>query len=81
MSSLETQYDELCAKRDHVNALNAPLEAELARVCADGEALRIRAAEIAAQIDDNRGREAWLALKRDIRILAPAIERARAAGR
>lgn len=77
--SLEQQYDDLCARRDAVNETNAPLEQELARVCAEGEALRIRAAEIAAMIDAHRGGEAWLALKRDIRILAPAMERAKAA--
>lgn len=76
--SLQQQYDDLCAKRDAVNALNAPLEAQLAAVCAEAEALRIRAAEIAAMIDANRGGEAWLELKRDIRILAPAMERAKA---
>jgi uncharacterized coiled-coil DUF342 family protein len=77
--NLEQHYDELCAKRDAVNAQNAPLEAELERANAQAEAARVKAMALAAQIDANRGGRAWIDMKRDIRMLAPAIERARAA--
>ncbi|MBP6544046.1 MAG: hypothetical protein KA265_15770 [Piscinibacter sp.] len=54
------------AERDRVNALNAPLEAELAAVIEQHEALRVRMEELSAQIDANRGGQAWLDLKRRI---------------
>ncbi len=68
-----TRYAELCALRDSVNATNAPLEAELEQVNAAAEAARVRAAEIAAQIDANRGGQAWIDLKRDIGALARSL--------
>jgi len=74
---LKALYTDLCAQRDAVNAKNAPLEAELDRANAECEKWRVKALELAAQIDDNRGREKWLDLKRQIGQLAPAMSRAR----
>lgn len=61
---------DLRALRDQVNAANAPLEAQLADVLAQIEALRAQAQALADQIDDNRGRERWIALKREIGMLS-----------
>lgn len=67
------RYSALCAHRDAVNAKNAPLEAELAKLNEQAEAFRVKAEAVAAQIDDNRGREKWLAVKREIRVLAVGL--------
>lgn len=64
---------ELEAMRDEVNKTNEPIEAELASVNAQIEVLRVKSMRLADQIDDNRGREHWLALKKDIRLLASAL--------
>ena len=75
--SLQEQYAALCAERDRVNALNAPIEAALEKANAECEAARVRAEQLAAQIDDNRGREKWIALKKDIGTLAVALNKGR----
>lgn len=67
------RYRELCRARDAVNAKNAPLEAKLADLVAQQEKLRVEAEKISGEIDDNRGRETWIALKREIRILAAGL--------
>lgn len=67
------RYYELKDYIDAVNAENAPLEDELAAVVAEGEKLRVKAEGISAKIDDNRGREKWLAVKRDLRIIAAGL--------
>lgn len=77
MEKLQTRYAELCAKRDEVNARNAPLETELDGANAAAEAARVRAQALADQIDDNRGRAAWLELKSEIAALARALFPAR----
>lgn len=73
---LPSQFKErlvaLCALRDSVNATNAPLEAELAKLNAKAEEYRVKAAEVASRIDETRGREKWIAMKREIRILTEA---------
>lgn len=79
--NLEQHYDELIAKRDRVNAANAPLEAALAEANAQVQAAQARAMELVAQIDANRGGMAWVELKREIRLLAPSLEKARAVRR
>lgn len=71
-SQFKDRLNELCALRDSVNAANAPLEAQLESLNLQAESFRLQAAEVAAQIDDNRGREKWIALKREIRILTEA---------
>lgn len=63
----------LCAMRDEVNAINRPIEEELALVNSQIEALRVKQMRLADSIDDNRGREHWVALKKDIRILSDAL--------
>jgi hypothetical protein len=72
-SDFAGRYAELCALRDSVNAANAAIEAELAEVVAQGEALRVKAETLSAQIDANRGGQQWLDMKREIRILAQAL--------
>lgn len=67
------QYRALCAVRDQVNAVNAPLEAALAEQVAIAEIARVKASEIASQIDANRGGVKWLAMKTQIAQLARAL--------
>lgn len=74
---LKALYTDLCAQRDAVNAKNTPLEAELEKANAEAEKWRLVAADLASKIDDNRGREKWLDIKRQIGQLAPAMRRAR----
>lgn len=73
LQALQAEYADACAARDQVNALNAPIEAQLADVNAQIEALRVRQAELSAQIDANRGGEAWFAVKRRVGQLANSI--------
>lgn len=75
---LLAHYDALCAERDRINAINLPREARLRDLNAQIEALQIEARKVADEIDDERGRERWIALKRDIKTLAPSIEKQRA---
>lgn len=74
-SEFAPRLAELVALRDTVNAANAPIEAELEQVNAQAEALRVRAEKLAGQIDDNRGRGKWLAMKRELATLAKAVQR------
>ena len=74
---LKAIYAELCAKRDAVNEQNAPIEIELAKANAEAEKWRLAAQALAAKIDENRGAQEWLNLKRTIGQLAPAMSRAR----
>lgn len=69
------RYRALCKIRDAVNAQNAPLEVDLEKVNAETEASRLKANAISEKIDANRGGEKWLALKREIRILAAGLGR------
>ena len=73
IAALQAEYEAACAERDVVNAKNAPIEAELEKVNAEAEAARVRALALAAEIDANRGGEAWLELKRRIGRLANSI--------
>jgi len=73
MMDLKKMYADLCAQRDAVNAVNAPLEAELQQANAEYEKWRLKAAEIATKIDDNRGREKWVEMKKTIGQLARAV--------
>lgn len=69
------RYRALCAHRDSVNAKNAPLEAELAKLNEQAEAFRVKANAVAAKIDANRGGEKWLALKKEIAFIARGLGR------
>ncbi len=73
LGDFKAEYARLCALRDAVNEQNKPLEDDLTAVNSQIETLRQRAMDIAARIDDNRGRGNWMALKRDIGILAQAL--------
>lgn len=73
LQALQAEYADACNARDQVNALNAHLEAELDQVNAAIEGLRVRQAELSAQIDANRGGEAWFAIKRRVGQLANTI--------
>ncbi len=66
LEALKADYATQCAERDRVNQLNAPLEAELAGLAEQHEALRVRMEAIAQRIDENRGGQRWLDLKRSI---------------
>lgn len=69
------RYYALCDARDKVNAVNAPLEAALAEQVAIAEVARVKAAEIAARIDANRGGAKWIALKKEIAFIARGLGR------
>lgn len=71
--SMLAEYRRLCAERDAAYARTAPLELELAAANAAAEAARLRAAELAGQIDDTLGREKWIDLKYRIGVLARAL--------
>lgn len=73
-SKMGQRLAELCALRDQVNALNAPIEVQLNQVNAQIEALRLQAMALAEQVDANRGGgERWFALKREIGMLAQVM--------
>lgn len=72
-AALQAEYDQACAERDAVNATNAPIEIALEQANAECEAARVRALALAAQIDDNRGGQRWLDLKRRIGRLADGL--------
>lgn len=76
-SEFAVRYQELCALRDAVNAANATAEAELADLVAQQEALRVKAQALADQIDDTRGRAAWIDMKRELRVLAQTLSKPR----
>lgn len=73
LQGVRDQYDKLCAQRDAKYAKVQRLEDELARVNAERDALRVKAGEIAAQIDRELGGSAWLQLKKQIAALARAL--------
>lgn len=72
-ADIPARYQELCAQRDAVNEQNAPLEAQLAAANAEVMAAQDRANALAAEIDNNRGRDAWIAMKKEIGILAKMV--------
>lgn len=72
---LLARYNSLCAKRDEVNAKKQPLEEQLAEQNALSEQARLKAAEIAAQIDAIWLEANWFSLKREIAVLARALSK------
>lgn len=72
-SQMAERYAELCALRDSVNAAAAPIQAKLDEANARAEQARLEAAALASQIDDLWGREKWVALKKEIGVLAKAL--------
>ena len=73
--NLKARYDELCAKRDAVYAKQKPLEDELAKLNAEAEAARIKAAAVAAKIDEMWVEANWFALKKEIALIAKTLSR------
>lgn len=73
--NLKARYDELCAKRDAVYASQKSLEADLAVFNAEAESARVKAAEIAAQIDAQWVEANWFALKKEIALIAKTLSR------
>ena len=71
--NLKARYDELCAKRDAVYAKQKPLEDELAKLNAEAEAARIKAAAVAAKIDEMWVEANWFALKKEIALIAKTL--------
>lgn len=77
-SKMGQRLAELCALRDQVNAVNAPLEEQLTQLNAQIEELRLKAMAVSSAIDANRGGgERWFALKREIGTLTQATGRRR----
>ena len=76
-SKMPERYAALCGLRDHIYAATAPLQAELDAANAECEAARVKAAGIANQIEVIWGREKWIALKKEIGVLAKALSGAR----
>jgi hypothetical protein len=72
-SKMGERYAELCALRDKVYAATAPLQAKLDDANARCEAARVEAAALAEQIEVAWGKEKWIALKKEIGVLAKAL--------
>lgn len=73
-SKMGQRLAELCALRDQVNAVNAPLEEQLNQLNAQIEVLRLQAMAVSSAIDVNRGGgERWFALKREIGMLSQVM--------
>jgi outer membrane murein-binding lipoprotein Lpp len=70
---LKDRYAQLCKQRDAVNAKVAPLQAKLDAAHARINAAQADAVKIKAEIDALRGGEDWLALKKEIGVLARAV--------
>lgn len=73
IESMKARYTELCARRDAVNKQNEPLEEKLDAQNAVVTKEQTKAHAIAAEIDVNRGGEEWLALKKELGMLARAL--------
>lgn len=70
---LKDRYVQLCEWRDAVNAKVAPLQAKLDAANARIQLAQADAAKIKAQVDALRGASDWLALKKEIGVLARAV--------
>lgn len=75
LDNLKAMYAELCAERDRRNALNVDLQRELDEVNALAEKARLRAMELAAQIEKNWGGAEWIEMKKQIGLLAKALSK------
>lgn len=72
-AALKERYKELCDFRDRVNAAVAPVQKALDFANAEVARAQAEAHELAARIQEIRGGEKWLDLKRQIGELARAI--------
>lgn len=73
LAEIQAEYARLCAERDAVNGLAAPVQAELDAAVARMEAARVEAEALAARVQEIRGGAKWLKLKREIAIYAEAV--------
>jgi uncharacterized coiled-coil DUF342 family protein len=68
------RYQQLCAQRDATYAQTAPLEKELEKLNAKAEEFRVKAAEVASQIDALLDANHF-ARKKEIALLAKTLGR------
>jgi hypothetical protein len=73
MADLRNRYQQLCAKRDEVEARIAPLRAQLADAQVAAERARVYCQECADRLSEARGGKSWFTLKKNIGILAKAL--------
>lgn len=71
--TMAQRYASLCAQRDEVNAKIAPIQARLDAANADVATAQKRASDAAAEIQRVRGGQKWLDLKKEIGLLAMAL--------
>lgn len=74
-SALIARYKVLCDKRDTVYATTAPLEAELNELNAKEDYYKQLAKAKGAEIDYHLGGESWIALKKEIVLIAKILGR------
>lgn len=75
-ATYEARYAELTAKRDAVNKLTAPLQLKLDAANARAQKAQAEANALALEIQEKRGNGAWIALKKEIGILATILTKA-----
>lgn len=73
VDSMKARYTALCEQRDATNARVAPLLAQREELAVQADALTQEAKSLSAQIDAIRGGESWLAMKKEIGMLAKAL--------
>lgn len=74
LEQMRARYKELCERRDAVNKVVDPLRAKRAEAVARAEKAKLEAEELTRQITDARGGgEAWIALKKEIGLLARVV--------
>lgn len=75
LATYRARYEQLCARRDEANAKAAPLMAQLEAANARAQEAQNEANALAAKIQEIRGGEAWIPLKKEIGILAKTLSR------
>lgn len=73
VDTLKSRYIELCAKRDAVNEKVELLQPDLDAANRKVQDAQQEAARIAAAIQALRGDESWIAMKKEIGLLAKAL--------
>lgn len=73
LDDMKARYEKLCAARDQTNASLAALKQQLDDANARSEAARREANGIAEKINEIRGGQAWLDMKKEIGLLATAL--------
>lgn len=73
LNHYEKRYLDLVDQRDAVNAQVAPLQEQLDAANEKVNAAQAEALALAAQIDELRGREKWIELKKEIALLSRAL--------